>query len=338
MSSCAVSANCLLGSLAPCPDRSCHSSALARLETRCGIVPSVYCGLSLANRAATAGEHLFSAAAGARFLGPALTRRTLFWPRRLCIAKQNRCIPPSSSSLRPTLPPKSGSRGCGTGLWPDFLDRTEGNKPASGRRPPALRNRFKIMANLSQTSKTAKGKKPARLPITFERAKLLCPNAITAEKVAQTFALDLPDYNGIRETHERFLRQSWLSFDDALNDQATLMHFQRVTGSLVSSAFGAGNYYSLKVSEARNLTSSLANDHRDEDRDAPIGFDSKAHRVREWAAKMAMQAYALLAAAEGAVTAYKEITGEDWKPYVAENEASQTVERKSSAAEMSAFG
>ncbi|MGH6822741.1 MAG: hypothetical protein ACREC4_04490 [Methylocella sp.] len=87
------------------------------------------------------------------------------------------------------------------------------------------------MANVSRTSKTAQGKKPARFPITFERAKLLYPNTATAAKVAQTFALDLPDYNDIRETHERFFRQSWHSFDDALNDQATLMHFQRVTGA-----------------------------------------------------------------------------------------------------------
>ena len=194
------------------------------------------------------------------------------------------------------------------------------------------------MANVSQTSKTAKGKKPARPPITFERAKLLCPNAITAEKVAQAFALDLPDYDSIRETHERLLRQGWLSFDDALNDQATLMHFQRVAGSFVSSALGAGDYYSRKVTEARDATSKLANDFRDEDRDAPAGFDSRAQKAREWAAKMAIQAYALLAAAEGAITAYKEITGEDWKPYIADNEGPQTAERKSTAAEISAFG
>ncbi|BBU64035.1 hypothetical protein MSC49_39700 (plasmid) [Methylosinus sp. C49] len=45
----------------------------------------------------------------------------------------------------------------------------------------------------------------------------------------------------------------------------------------------------------------------------------------------------MLAAAQGAIDAYLEITGEDWKPYVARRE-SETVERKSAAAEMGAFG
>jgi len=80
----------------------------------------------------------------------------------------------------------------------------------------------------------------------------------------------------------------------------------------------------------------LASEYRDEDREAPAGFESKAERAREFAAKMTMQAYALLAAAEGAINAYKEITGEAWKAYVAPNE--QSVERRSAAAELSAFG
>ncbi len=49
-----------------------------------------------------------------------------------------------------------------------------------------------------------------------------------------------------------------------------------------------------------------------------------------------MQAYALLAAAEGAIEAYRTITGEDWKPYRAPAQ-DEGVARKSAAAEMSAF-
>jgi hypothetical protein len=52
---------------------------------------------------------------------------------------------------------------------------------------------------------------------------------------------------------------------------------------------------------------------------------------------MAMQAYALLAAAEGAIAAYKDITGEDWKPYQAPVEGPATVERKAASVQMSAF-
>ena len=104
-----------------------------------------------------------------------------------------------------------------------------------------------------------------------------------------------------------------------------------------SPRLGAGRFYTDKVTEAKDATAKLANDYRDEDRDAPVGFDSKAQRIREFAADMAMQAYALLAAAEGAINAYKEITGEDWKAYESQAQGPATVERRSAAAELSAF-
>jgi hypothetical protein len=147
----------------------------------------------------------------------------------------------------------------------------------------------------------------------------------------------VPDFEGIQTAHENALRQTWLSFDDSLNEKATQMHFQRITGSLVSSALGAGDFYSTKVTEARDATAKHANEDRDEDRDAPAGFDSRAERVRQFAAEMAMQAYALLAAAEGAVTAYKEITGEDWKAYQTPAQGPATVERKATSTQMGAF-
>jgi len=114
------------------------------------------------------------------------------------------------------------------------------------------------------------------------------------------------------------------------------MHFQRIVGTYVASAQGAGNFYSDKVSEARAITSKLANDDRDEDRDGPVGFESRAEKARKFAADLTMQAYALLAAAEGAINAYIEITGEDWKPYVPASEQ-PSVARKSAAAELGAF-
>jgi hypothetical protein len=183
---------------------------------------------------------------------------------------------------------------------------------------------------------SAKAGKTER-PITIERARLICPHAGIAEKVAEAFGLSVPDFEGIREAHASALCQMWHSFDDALNERATQMHFQRITGSLVASALRAGEFYSEKVSEARRATSALASDDRDEDRDGPVGFESRAQRVRQFAAEMAMQAYALLAAAEGAIAAYKDITGEDWKPYQAEAQGPATVERKAASVQMSAF-
>jgi hypothetical protein len=49
-----------------------------------------------------------------------------------------------------------------------------------------------------------------------------------------------------------------------------------------------------------------------------------------------MQAFALLAAAHGAIDAYKDLTGEDWKAY--EASADPAVEKKAAASQMGAFG
>ena len=51
---------------------------------------------------------------------------------------------------------------------------------------------------------------------------------------------------------------------------------------------------------------------------------------------MAMQAFALLAAAHGAIDAYKDLTGEDWKAYEAPADAA--VEKKAAASQIGAFG
>jgi len=182
----------------------------------------------------------------------------------------------------------------------------------------------------------AKQQKTARPEISIERARLVCPHAGNAQAVAESFGLSVPDFADAVEIHESLLRQTWHSFDDALNEKAVAMHFQRIVGSYVSSAQGAGNFFSQKVTEARDLTSKLARDGEEEF--APVGFESRAERARRFAADLCMQAYALLGAAEGAVSAYKEITGEEWKPYVGAPDASQSVERKSAAAELAAFG
>nr|MDA8253197.1 hypothetical protein [Rhodospirillales bacterium] len=95
--------------------------------------------------------------------------------------------------------------------------------------------------------------------------------------------------------------------------------------------------YGTKKSAALELTSRLLNDDRDEDRDGPAGFESKAERARLFAAEMALQSYALLAAAEGALAAYADLIGEEWKPYEAPVAAAASIARKSAAAEMAAF-
>ena len=124
------------------------------------------------------------------------------------------------------------------------------------------------------------------------------------------------------------------AFEGALNEMATRGKLQRIGGALGGSAVGAGRFYSEKVSEARTAAARAADGG--EERGAPIGLESKAQRTREFAADMAMQAFALLAAAKGAVDAYAELTGEDWKAYETRPEAQ--VEKKAAEAQMAAFG
>ena len=156
-----------------------------------------------------------------------------------------------------------------------------------------------------------------------------------AENVAQAFGLIVPEYDAIRIEHTTAVKRMAEAFEGSLNDKATAMHFQRIVGALVASAVGAGRFYSEKVTQARDATARAADGGEDE-HGTPIGLESKAQRTREFAADMAMQAYALLAAAHGAIDAYKDLTGEDWKAYEAPVDAA--VEKKAAASQMGAFG
>lgn len=188
------------------------------------------------------------------------------------------------------------------------------------------------------SKQSIKSAQATRRAVTLELAVDICPNEQIAEKVASHFGLAPVDYETIRQAHEDLVVKSAAVFDGALNERATALHFQRIVGAHVGSAYGAGQFYTQKVSDARDQTSKLANDHRDEDREGPAGFDSKAQRARDFAAEMALQAFALLAAAEGMVDGYKQVTGEEWKPYVAPADNNKKVDRQSADAELSAFG
>ena len=178
-------------------------------------------------------------------------------------------------------------------------------------------------------------KRETRTPVTFETAVQLCPHQGVADNVAQAFGLIVPEYEAIRAQHSLAVKRMAEAFEGSLNDKATAMHFQRIVGALVSSAVGAGRFYSDKVTQARDATARAADGGNDE-LGTPIGFDSRAQRTREFAADMAMQAFALLAAAHGAIDGYRDLTGEDWKAYEASADA--TVEKKAAASQMGAFG
>jgi len=180
-------------------------------------------------------------------------------------------------------------------------------------------------------------KQQDRKSVTFEMVARLAPHHGLAENLVRTFGLETVDYDGIRDATKEHIARTAEAFGTALNEKALQIHLQRITGAFVGSAFGAAQFYGTKKSAAMELTSKLLNDDRDEDRDGPAGFESKAERARLFAAEMALQSYALMAAAEGALAAYAEITGEDWKPYEAPAAPAASVARQSAAAEMAAF-
>jgi hypothetical protein len=188
------------------------------------------------------------------------------------------------------------------------------------------------------TAKTTTSRtQPARQSITFELVAKLAPHQGLADNLVRTFGLEPVDYDSIRDATKDHVARTTEAFGTALNEKALQIHLQRITGAFVGSAFGAAQFYGTKKSAAMELTSKLLNDDRDEDRDGPAGFESKAERARLFAAEMALQSFALMAAAEGAISAYADITGESWKPYEASTAPAASVSRKSAAVEMAAF-
>ena len=227
-----------------------------------------------------------------------------------------------------------------------FLARPQGTAPEGDNAGigPATRlgsERDKIMASKSSTSNTAQPARrtqPVRQSITLELVKAHAPHAAVAENLARIFGISPVDYAAVREGTEEHLVRSANTLRDDLNDKAMAIHLQRIVGAFVSSAHGAATFYGTKVTAARDLTAKGANDDRDEDRDGPSGFESKAERARQFAAEMGLQAFALMAAAEGAVHAYAHITGDDWKPYEPPIAPGAGISRQSADAQLGAFG
>ena len=174
---------------------------------------------------------------------------------------------------------------------------------------------------------------------SLEMVRLACPDSAQASLISESFGLAVIDSQGIRDLHHKIIVDTAESLNEGLGDRAMQIHLQRIVGSYVGSAHGAGQFYSRAVTEARDATAKSANDTRDEDLDGPAGFDSNAQRKREFAADMGIQAHALRCAAEGVVTAYEKIVGEAWKPFERQVETSgKSVDRKAAELQMAALG
>ena len=184
------------------------------------------------------------------------------------------------------------------------------------------------------TTAPARNRDTHRDAATIDTARNLAPTSDVATKVCKVFAMDPVDDDAISQiVHEGLIAQSAAM---PLTDKNREMHFQRIVGQYVGSAVSAARFYDTKRHAAREMASQF-NEHRDEDRDGPSGFANKLERAQAFAAEMAWQSLATLAAAEGAITAYEHITGTAWKPYVANTPATETVSAQSIALRASAF-
>jgi hypothetical protein len=187
-------------------------------------------------------------------------------------------------------------------------------------------------------SNTSQRSQPSRPAITLELVTALAPSHSLADRLCSTFGLDPVDHDGIHETTKEHIVLSADTLQPIVNETAMKIHLQRIVGSFVNSAHGAAQFYSQKVTQARDQTSKLANDDRDEDREGVYGFENRAARARLFAAEAGLTACALMAAASGAVAAYFHVTGEEWKAYEAPPVGPATVSRQAAEAELAAFG
>jgi len=195
------------------------------------------------------------------------------------------------------------------------------------------------MTKTARTQRPTARVVPLRKGTTLEMVRLACPDAGQAALIAESFGSPVIDSDGIRELHERMIIETAEALGEGLGERAMQIHLQRIVGSYVGSAHGAGQFYSRAVTEARDLTAKAANDLRDEDLDGPVGFESAAQRKREFAADMGIQAHALRMAAEGAVAAYEQMVGERWKPFERPVEnPGHTLDRKAAEMQMAALG
>ena len=195
------------------------------------------------------------------------------------------------------------------------------------------------MSSSTRSTQTKPRVVQLRKGTTLEMVRLCCPDGNQASLISESFGLPVLDSDGIRDFHERSLIEGADALSEALSDKAMQIHLQRIVGSFVGSAYGAGQFYSKAVTEAKDATARLFNDTRDEDVDGPVGFDSNAQRKREFAADMALQSHALRMAAEGAVAGYEHIVGESWKPYERQVEnPGQAVSRQAADLQMAALG
>ena len=186
---------------------------------------------------------------------------------------------------------------------------------------------------MNTSSRTRPQSRPTR---TLEHAREFCPSEHEVDRIADAFGLDQIDPAVIRTSTRNHLTQLVQPIADHMTETGLKVFLQRLVAGFVHSACRTGEFYDAKVAEARRANAKLHCEDRGEDLPGVAGFDSRAQRTREFAAKLAMQAMALLAAAEGAVQAFEHLTGDTWRPYTPPPAVG--LDRRAGEVQLAAFG
>ena len=186
---------------------------------------------------------------------------------------------------------------------------------------------------MKTSSRTRHQSRPTR---TLEHARKFCPSKHEADRIADAFGLDQVDMAFLRSNTQNHLTRLAEPLADTMSEIGLRVFLQRLVAGFVDSACRTGELYDAKVAEARRANAKLHCEARDEDLPGVAGFDSRAQRTREFAARLAMQATALLAAAEGAVQAFEQLTGDTWRPYT--RPPAVSLDRRAGEVQLAAFG
>ncbi|KXV19231.1 hypothetical protein [Gluconobacter oxydans] len=161
----------------------------------------------------------------------------------------------------------------------------------------------------------------------------LAPNDDKISAIVQHFGFEAGDHDELLGAGLNLIRDQYALLEDVLvvpdfrgerNFKAMEMHLGRLVDGLIRSAYGAANFYETKRQLARDEQNAFSNESRDEDRQGIDGGETRVDRAVRFAAQQAPKAYALAIMATGACDAYRDIFGEDWKPYTKDNARSLT--------------
>ena len=191
------------------------------------------------------------------------------------------------------------------------------------------------MAPLNRSTQKNRPAKSQRAT-TLEMVRHACPDTAQALRISESFGLTLIDSDGIRDLHRGQLIESADALKDGLAEKAMQIHMQRIVGSFVGSAYGAGN--STAARSPRPVISPRSFPTTPETRTlrwvSTVAPSASASSQPTWACRPTCFAWQ----PEGAVSAYEDITGETWKPYERTVEQpANSVDRQAATAQMSAF-